>query len=364
MKKYVLTTLGILIAMPVWASNITVPLLAGKVIGNVHWITASPNMSLDDLANRYGVHPTRVEKPKTNLAAGSTPANQRTVDQRLIVPTFYGNVSGIVINIPGTRIYLVEKGKLIAEYPVGVSKTDWKTPIGLSKVVEKKKNPDWLVPDSIQRQMALKGLKVRTKVAAGPENPLGTRWIGFSTGSFGVHGTLDSDGINRYISHGCVRMLNQDVEALFEQVKVGTPVRVYYQPVLMAVEPTHVWMSVYPDTYKLRPDVRKMAHDLATQSKVSDRIDWALVEKALTVKDGIVVDVAKGASTAKPSATAPATTQAPAVTPAATQPPAVAPASAQPPAAAPAGVTPTRQPGAPVPPKTRAGTTPAVAPGI
>ena len=59
-----------------------------------------------------------------------------------------------------------------------------------------------------------------------PENPLGTRWMGFDLESYGLHGTTEPDSIGKSRSLGCIRMLNPEVEELFELVGEGTAITV------------------------------------------------------------------------------------------------------------------------------------------
>ena len=61
-------------------------------------------------------------------------------------------------------------------------------------------------------------------IPPGPGNPLGTRWMGISSPAVGIHGTPDSASIGYSVSHGCIRMLIPEVEWLFQQVEIGTPV--------------------------------------------------------------------------------------------------------------------------------------------
>lgn len=60
-----------------------------------------------------------------------------------------------------------------------------------------------------------------------PDNPLGTRWIGLDAADVGIHGTNSPWLIGLPVSHGCIRMHNQDIEALYEAVELGSPVFVY-----------------------------------------------------------------------------------------------------------------------------------------
>ena len=71
---------------------------------------------------------------------------------------------------------------------------------------------------------APRGPRAKQPIPPGPGNPLGTRWMGISSPYVGIHGTPDAASIGYSASHGCIRMLIPQVEWLFEQVEVGTPV--------------------------------------------------------------------------------------------------------------------------------------------
>ena len=77
----------------------------------------------------------------------------------------------------------------------------------------------WTPPDSPWAQGAL-------PIPPGPDNPLGTRWMGISAPNVGIHGTNDPASIGYSVSHGCIRMQIPDAERLFEMVYVGTTVTI------------------------------------------------------------------------------------------------------------------------------------------
>ncbi|MBC7643921.1 MAG: L,D-transpeptidase, partial [Thermoleophilia bacterium] len=101
--------------------------------------------------------------------------------------------------------------------PVAVGMTAHQTPLGSFKVVEKQKNPRWTPPNS-------EWAKDAQPIAAGPNNPLGTRWIGLSASGIGMHGTNLDSSVGSAVSHGCMRMHKRDVEWLYGKVRIGTPV--------------------------------------------------------------------------------------------------------------------------------------------
>ncbi len=116
----------------------------------------------------------------------------------------------------GKRRVIVYRGKtVVAKYPLAVGKKGWETPIGSFTVLTKEKNP------------IFKSFKTGAIIEPGPDNPLGVRWIGIWTDGktqLGFHGTDQPELIGKAVSHGCLRMHNKDVTALYEYVQMGTVV--------------------------------------------------------------------------------------------------------------------------------------------
>jgi len=143
--------------------------------------------------------------------------------------------SRIVINVPARKLTLFRHGIPVKQYPVGVGRLNFPTPEGHYKVLRKIVDPGWENP--------YKPSSAATRIAPGAENPLGTRWIGFKEdagGEYGIHGTDTPASVGKFSSHGCVRMRIPDVEELFSQVAVGTPVEISYQPVDFTVDSTTI----------------------------------------------------------------------------------------------------------------------------
>lgn len=129
----------------------------------------------------------------------------------------------IEIDLIARKLHYRTVSKVIKTYPIGVSKSkDFLTPTGVFNVLEMDDRPGWLHP-----------YKKGVKIAPGPNNPLGTRWIGFYKNAqlnqaYGIHGTNQPDSIGKFVSHGCIRMKIPDSEELYRVVHVGTPVIVHY----------------------------------------------------------------------------------------------------------------------------------------
>ncbi|MEA5519161.1 L,D-transpeptidase [Limnoraphis robusta] len=121
----------------------------------------------------------------------------------------------LVIKLSDRRVYVYRQQQLLTSYPIAVGREGWETPTGQYQVIQKIQEPAWQHPFTGEI------------VPPGPENPLGMRWIGFwtdGTNYIGFHGTPNEDTVGQAASHGCIRMLNQDVQLLFDKVTIGTPV--------------------------------------------------------------------------------------------------------------------------------------------
>ncbi|BAU10751.1 ErfK/YbiS/YcfS/YnhG-like protein [Leptolyngbya sp. NIES-3755] len=121
----------------------------------------------------------------------------------------------LVVRPKAKRVFVYDGNVIIANYAIAVGKKGWETPPGEYQVFSKEVNP------------VFKNFRTGRIIQPGPNNPLGVRWIGFWTDGktqLGFHGTNEPELIGQAVSHGCIRMRNKDVVALFEKVSIGTPV--------------------------------------------------------------------------------------------------------------------------------------------
>jgi hypothetical protein len=151
----------------------------------------------------------------------------------------------IVINVPERTLSLMDENfRPIKRYPVGLGRPQYPTPLGDFTVLRKVQNPAWenpyLAPGAV-------------RVAAGLNNPLGTRWIGFKQdpkGEYGIHGTPSTKSVGQYSSHGCVRMHIKDAEDVFSRVPNGAAVVVNYDRIRLTTQGNQIALSLWPDVYK------------------------------------------------------------------------------------------------------------------
>jgi lipoprotein-anchoring transpeptidase ErfK/SrfK len=123
----------------------------------------------------------------------------------------------IVIRRGLNKLFYYNGMKLRRDFGVATGQSRYPTPLGKWEIIVKWRNPWWYPPASDWAKDA-------EPIPPGPGNPLGTRWMGLSAPAVGIHGTPDPASIGYSVSHGCIRMRIPEVEWLFTQVEVGTPV--------------------------------------------------------------------------------------------------------------------------------------------
>ena len=122
-------------------------------------------------------------------------------------------VYSIVIDKSENELQLLSDGKLLKTYPVAAGKKESPTPIGSFTIVNKLVDPTWYKTGAVLPP-------------GSPDNILGSRWLGFSLASYGVHGTTMPETVGTSASKGCIRMHNRDVEELYAIVPVGVVVTI------------------------------------------------------------------------------------------------------------------------------------------
>ena len=156
------------------------------------------------------------EAPNQEAPNQETPASELTKPPSK-APENVEKATYLLLSLSDRHLYLYKDGRVQGSYPVAIGRAGWETPAGTFTVIEKIQEPAWENPVT------------GAIVPAGSHNPLGSRWIGFwtdGTNYIGFHGTPNEEAIGQAVSHGCVRMRDRDIVALFELVGVGTTVKV------------------------------------------------------------------------------------------------------------------------------------------
>jgi lipoprotein-anchoring transpeptidase ErfK/SrfK len=125
----------------------------------------------------------------------------------------------IVISTHARKLYFVISADQAIQYPVGVGRKG-KQWTGNTFISEKRVRPAWSPPESVKRAEPW----LPDVIPPGPKNPMGSRALLLAGDEYAIHGTNKPESVGGFVSFGCIRMYNRDVEELFNYVKVGTPV--------------------------------------------------------------------------------------------------------------------------------------------
>ncbi len=222
---------------------------------------------------------------------------------RVVVPTRYilprAERRGLVLNVPEMRLYYFPPGQpdVIETYPASIGRMDWSTPQGTTTVVAKSTDPDWRPPESIKLEAAARGNPLPDVIPSGPDNPLGKFALRLGLPGYLIHSTNKPYGVGMRVTHGCVRMYPEDIELLFPQVPVGTPVQIVNQPVKVGWLGDTLFIEVHPplDEDRADTDMVTLAMDLVNAQW--DRrplvLNGHLLKQAIAEENGIPVAIAQ-----------------------------------------------------------------------
>ncbi len=153
------------------------------------------------------------------------------IPRRLLLPDTPRQ--GIIVNSPEMRLYYYHDNE-VDVLPIGIGQLGTDTPLNwVTKVERKRANPTWTPTQKMHEEYAARGETLPKVWPAGPDNPMGLFAI-YIGRLYAIHGTNADFGIGLRVSHGCVRLRNDDIEYLFNNVPVGTRVQFINDPIKTA----------------------------------------------------------------------------------------------------------------------------------
>lgn len=278
-----------------------------QIFGSIDTVETRYEDTLIELARRFSLGYEEIRRVNPGVDPWLPGAGtQVMLPNRRVLPP--GAREGIVVNLPEHRLYYFPKPKkgvqpTVVTFPVSIGKMDWRTPLGTTRIVAKVRNPSWYPPESVRKEHAERGEPLPRVVAPGPDNPLGAHAmrLGISSGSYLIHGTNNPDAVGMAITHGCIRMYPEDVEALFAQVPVGTPVHLINEPVKVAWVDGDLILEAHPpvnaEGQSIEPDVEQFTKLLNEAiGPMTAAIHWDLALEELRAARGMPVTVGVQAS--------------------------------------------------------------------
>lgn len=301
------TFLGCLAALLVSQSALAVsyplPPEGSRLVGSPRMITvpADNRLPLEAFAAQYGQGLSNMLEANP----GADPflpksGSQLVVPQQIILPPTVRE--GIVVNVAEMRLYYYPKdGNTVEIFPIGIGEAGRETPRNWVTAVERKKDgPTWSPTPNTRRAYAKEGKTLPAFVPAGPDNPMGLYAL-YIGRLYAIHGTNANFGIGLRVSQGCIRLRNDDIKYLFDNVPVGTRVQLIDQPVKVTTEPDGSrWVEVHEPLSRNRAEFEStnrvplpITPGLRAQLNGGD-VDAVRVSGALEQRSGMPVNVSFG----------------------------------------------------------------------
>jgi L,D-transpeptidase ErfK/SrfK len=272
---------------------------AGQVVGEDEFVTATYEDTLTDIGRRYGFGYEEIIQANPGLDPW-LPGEGTNVrlPRRNVLPV--APFEGVVVNIAEYRLYFYKRqGRetIVTTFPISIGRMDWATPLGRWQVTSKQKDPTWYPPESIRQEHLDDGRGFLPKaVPPGPDNPLGRHAMRLSASGYLIHGTNKPIGVGMQVTHGCIRMYPEDIEWLFPQVPVATPVTIVNQPFKFGWSGNDLYLEANPPLAGQEitgaTGLTQLTEQYVAVTRARPaRVDWDLVEEVYDRSDGRPVKV-------------------------------------------------------------------------
>lgn len=295
------------------------------VVGAVSTVVATADDTLVDIAREHGLGYYDI----VNANPGVNPwlpgeGAEIILPRRFVLPS--APRRGVVLNLAEYRMYyypepLGDEPPVVMTFPISIGRMDWETPLGDTTVISKVVRPSWYPPQSIREEHAADGRPLPPVVPPGPDNPLGDFAMRLGLPGYLIHGTNRPAGVGMRVTHGCIRMFPEDIEFLFPQIDLKTPVRIINEPVKMGWDGNALVMEAHPVLESAPPEfengeepvdlpIPKDPLTFVTEQFVAitgeraGRLDWDEVERQLRNSNGIPVYVGSGVDAPQPDSIA------------------------------------------------------------
>ena len=281
-----------------------------SVVGDISTTFTTEEDTLLDVARRNGLGYQDIKLFNPSIDTWLPGEGQEVrLPSKFILPAT--KREGLILNIPEMRLYHYfrdeDEQAVVETYPLGVGREGWSTPYMKTKIIEKKENPNWYPPASILKEHEEAGDPLPDVVEAGPDNPLGAFAMRLGRPEYLIHGTNKPFGIGMRVSHGCIRLYPEDIEKLFQQVKVGTRVEIVNQPFKVGKRDGVLYLEAHPyleedaELYhnNLTPVIELIVNE--TQDE-NFEIDWNKVRYAARNPSGMPTAIGIRKLTPEPAA--------------------------------------------------------------
>lgn len=232
------------------ATELVLPPADIDLVGQVRFVPAREEDTLLDIARRHDLGQNEILLANPHVDRWLPGAGTEVLlPTRYILPR--APREGIVLNVPEMRLYYFPPAKpgeprSVITHPVSIGRMDWATPVGVTRVATKVTDPSWRPPESIRKEAEARGEPLPELIPPGPDNPLGRYALRLALPGYLIHSTNRPYGVGMRVTHGCVRMYPEDIETIFPQIPVGTPVHIVNQPIKVGWLADTLFLEVHP----------------------------------------------------------------------------------------------------------------------
>ena len=235
--KFTTVVLSVLFINVTQAAEFVLPEKNFKIIGEEKYYSVRKGDYFQKIAEQYNIGFLALMAANPNVDPFLP-----LVDHELALPTKmilpFVKRQGIVINLPELRLYYFSPdSNKVHVFPVGIGREGLKTPRTISFISDKRQDPIWRPTTEMkERYLTEKGIVLADEVPAGPNNPFGKYALRIGHSEYLIHGSNQRFGIGMRASSGCIRMYDNDIKWMFDNVPVNTPITIVDQPIKMSYE--------------------------------------------------------------------------------------------------------------------------------
>ena len=291
------------LALPARANTWPLPPPGSRLVGqNQFHVVENNGGSLEAIAKKYNVGFLALLQANPGVdpyvpRAGSV----LTIPLQTLLPD--ATREGLVLNLAELRLYYYPPGKNeVTVYPIGIGQLggDTITPTLVTTVSDKRANPTWTPTANIRARYKAMGIDLPAVMPAGPDNPMGQHAIRLAAygGVYLLHGTNADFGIGMRVSSGCIRLRDDDIKALYNEISPGTRVTIINTPIKVSVEPngTRLVEVHQPLSKHIDDDPQTLPITLTDSMqafKQAQLTDTEVMERAMMLRSGMPVDVTR-----------------------------------------------------------------------
>jgi len=287
------------------ADTFPLPPPGEDIVGELHVVITKQEDTLLDIARRFNLGYNEITAANPGVDAWVPGEGTRVVvPSQFILPP--GPRRGVVLNLAQMRLFYFAEAKKgqpaqVVTQPVGIGTDYARTPLGETRVVRKMPDPIWRPSRDIREEHVAAGHWLEAEIKPGPDNPLGkyALYLGLS-GGYLIHGTNKPWGIGMRVSHGCIRLYPEGIEALYPYVPVGAPVRIINERFFLGARKSVPYLQAFgeiDDESEKETDLTPLVQVLLKRTGRGGPPDWAKAMRIASERRGIPLPISPAGQT-------------------------------------------------------------------